>query len=58
MYLRVTVLVKKKNVFTNYINKIYDIKSNPINPSQKTMAKSLLNNLLGRFGISMDKPVT
>jgi len=25
---------------------------------QKTIAKSLLNNLLGRFGISLDKPIT
>lgn len=44
--------------FKNYINKIYDIKSNPINNTQKSMAKSLLNNLLGRFGIRLDTPVT
>lgn len=49
---------KESNVFTDYINKVYSIKSDPVNPSQKAMAKSLLNNLLGRFGINMDKPVT
>ena len=49
---------REKDVFKSYIDKIYKIKSNPVNPSQKTMAKSLLNNLLGRFGISLDKPVT
>lgn len=49
---------RQDNVFTDYINKVYGIKSNPVNPSQKAMAKSLLNNLLGRFGINMNKPVT
>lgn len=37
---------------------MYNIKSNPINNTQKSMAKSLLNNLLGRFGITLDKSVT
>lgn len=46
------------DVFTDYINKVYPIKSNTTNKSQKAMAKSLLNNLLGRFGINMDKPIT
>lgn len=46
------------DVFKSYIEKIYTIKSKPKNPVQKQMAKSLLNNLLGRFGISLDKPVT
>lgn len=49
---------REKDVFTNYVQKVYKIKSDPINPSQKAMAKSLLNNLLGRFGISLDKPIT
>jgi hypothetical protein len=34
------------------------LKAYPINKSQKTLAKSLLNNLLGRFGISLHKPIT
>ena len=45
-------------MFKNYIDKIYPIKSNTQNKSQKAMAKSLLNNLLGRFGISLDKAIT
>ena len=47
-----------KDVFKNYINTIYKIKSNPINNTQKSIAKSLLNNLLGRFGIFFDRPIT
>ena len=46
------------NVFTDYINNIYSIKSNPKNSSQKAITKSLLNNLLGRFGINLEKPIT
>lgn len=42
----------------NYVQKVYEIKSNPVNASKKAMAKSLLNNLLGRFGISLEKPIT
>lgn len=45
-------------VFDEYISTIYKLKANPINKSQKAIAKSLLNNLLGRFGISLDKPMT
>lgn len=47
-----------KDVFNNYINKIYLMKTNATNPVQRQMSKSLLNNLLGRFGISLDKPIT
>lgn len=49
---------REVNVFKGYVDKVYKIKSNPINPSQGAMAKSLLNNLLGRFGINLEKPVT
>lgn len=49
---------RQSNVFKDYINKVYDIKNNPINATQKSMAKSLLNNLLGRFGIRLEKSVT
>ena len=49
---------RQADVFKDYISKVYEIKSNPINQSQKAMAKSLLNNLLGRFGISLEKPIT
>ena len=47
-----------KNVFDKYIDVIYKIKSQAINAVQKSMAKSLLNNLLGRFGIKLDNSVT
>lgn len=49
---------REANVFKDYISKVYNIKSNPVNNTQKSMAKSLLNNLLGRFGITLDKSVT
>lgn len=49
---------RESDVFKEYVNRIYKIKSNPINKTQKSIAKSLLNNLLGRFGISLDKSVT
>lgn len=48
---------REVDVFKDYINKVYGIKSNPSNNSQKAVAKSLLNNLLGRFGINLEKPV-
>lgn len=41
-----------------YIYDVYKNKSNPVNDVQKSMAKSLLNNLLGRFGIRLDKGIT
>jgi hypothetical protein len=49
---------REKDVFKNYVESIYNIKSNPKNRTQKAIAKSLLNNLLGRFGISLDKAIT
>jgi hypothetical protein len=45
-------------VFDSYISEIYKLKANLINKSKKSLAKSLLNNLLGRFGINLDKPIT
>ena len=46
------------DAFKDYISKVYEIKSNPTNKTQKAIAKSLLNNLLGRFGIYLEKPIT
>jgi hypothetical protein len=45
-------------VFTDYIQKIYDIKSNPKNPTQKNLAKLLLNSIIGRFGMDYLKNIT
>jgi DNA polymerase elongation subunit (family B) len=49
---------KVSNVFTNYVQKLYKMKSYPSNVTQKYLAKSLLNNLLGRFGMDFTKPIT
>lgn len=38
-------------MFSDYVNKLYNMKSHPKNVTQKLLAKSLLNNLLGRFGM-------
>ncbi len=48
---------KSNNVFDNYVKHFYEIKSNNTN-YLNVIAKSLLNNLLGRFGININKPVT
>jgi len=37
---------------------LYEIKSTTTNPVEKTIAKSLLNNLLGRFGLNINKPIS
>jgi hypothetical protein len=37
---------------------VYKIKTNPKDNTQKQMAKSILNNLMGRFGIRLEKSVT
>lgn len=49
---------KSYNTFINYINTIYQHKVNSINIVEKSISKSLLNNLLGRFGIKLDKTIT
>ncbi len=46
------------NVFTKYVENLYKMKSYPKNITQKNLAKSLLNNLIGRFGMDIIKPVT
>ena len=48
---------KTHNVFDNYVHDLYEIKNNS-SGSLKMIAKSLLNNLLGRFGLSITKPIT
>jgi len=49
---------KVDNVFKKYVSEIYKIKSTTIDEVERSIAKSLLNNLLGRFGMGMDKFVT
>lgn len=42
-------------VFDQYVQDIYMRKVNAATSTQKSLSKSLLNNLLGRFGIHLDK---
>ena len=49
---------KEYNVFDDYINYLYDIKSTTTNLVERAIMKSLLNNLLGRFGLNINKPIT
>jgi hypothetical protein len=49
---------KEKNVFNNYVYDFYKIKSKTSDKVEKAVAKSLLNNLLGRLGLNIDKPTT
>lgn len=49
---------KVENTFKSYIEDIYKIKSTTDNPVRKSISKSMLNNLFGRFGLVIDKPIT
>ena len=46
------------NVFDKYVKYFYDLKSKTTDSIERSIAKSLLNNLLGRFGMNLDKSVT
>ena len=46
------------DVFKKYIDTFYKIKSNTTDIVEKATTKSLLNNLLGRFGMDINKPKT
>jgi DNA polymerase type B, organellar and viral len=48
---------KIEGAFTNYINELYELKSNTTG-AERAINKSLLNNLLGRFGMNIIKPIT
>ena len=47
-----------KEGYYGAITEVYKIKTNPKDNTQKQMAKSILNNLTGRFGIRLEKSVT
>lgn len=49
---------KEYNVFTNFVNDLYKIKSTTKYKVDRNINKSLLNNLLGRFGMNIFKPNT
>nr|YP_009379212.1 DNA polymerase type B2 [Leptogium hirsutum]ARQ27106.1 DNA polymerase type B2 [Leptogium hirsutum] len=45
-------------VFDSYVKDFYNIKANSKNLVEKSVAKRLLNHLLGRFGLNIYKPST
>lgn len=49
---------KNEKVFDKYVNEMYKIKSTTKDSVLRATAKSLLNNLLGRFGLNLEKYVT
>lgn len=49
---------KEHNVFDKYVEHFYKIKSNTNSKVEKAISKSLLNNLLGRFGLDIHKSKT
>ena len=49
---------KSYNVFDDFVTDIYKIKSNPRNKSEKTVAKLLLNGIIGKFGMDFLKQIT
>lgn len=49
---------KVDNVFDKYVSHFYNIKSNTTKEVEKAISKSYLNNLIGRFGLSINKPKT
>ena len=46
------------NVFTGYVRELYRTKSTTKDDVERQTVKSLLNNLLGRFGLDINKYVT
>jgi len=48
---------KNENVFDSYINELFEEKQKS-SYGYKTIIKSLLNNLIGRFGLKIEKPIS
>lgn len=48
---------KVENIFTDYVLDLYNIKKESTG-SIKNVSKSLLNNVIGRFGLNIFKPLT
>lgn len=49
---------RSKDVFKKYVEEFYMKKSTTSDKTLKAIAKALLNCLLGRFGMSIDKDIT
>ena len=45
-------------MFQQYVEDLYSVKCNAKNEIDKSISKSLLNNLLGRFGMNIIRPIT
>jgi hypothetical protein len=45
-------------VFTGFVNKLTEMKVNASNPSERNVAKLILNSLIGRFGMDFLKDIT
>ena len=50
--------IPENSVFSNYVGDLYKIKSTTTNSVERAVIKSLLNNLLGRFGMDITRPIT
>lgn len=49
---------REVNVFKDYVEDLYKTKAESLDKVHRNISKSLLNNLLGRFGMSIIKPIT
>jgi len=49
---------KTENVFNDYVKHLYEIKSTTKDDVIRAITKSLLNNLLGRWGLNINKYIT
>ena len=49
---------RERDVFKEYVEHFYNIKKTTKDVIEKATAKSLLNNLLGRFGLNINNPIT
>ncbi|EFQ24845.1 DNA polymerase (mitochondrion) [Colletotrichum graminicola M1.001] len=49
---------RETNVFNTFVQEIYKIKSTTSNKALKSISKLILNSLLGRFGLKLDKTIT
>ena len=46
------------DVFKSYITDVYGTKCTTTDPVERNISKSLLNNLLGRFGLDINRPIS
>lgn len=49
---------RESNVFTDYVRDLYKTKVESVDKVNRNISKSLLNNLLGRWGMNIAKPQT